>query len=98
MSNDPVHGGEADRWGGWSWREPDRGEHFRRCSYCGAIHPEDLVAEPEWTPRWADPKYGWPHKFYVDVANREPEALFVTGGNTGAEATGCRPQSVVARR
>lgn len=42
---DPVHGGEAGRWGGWSWRSPRRGDHFRTCSYCGSIHPEDLAAE-----------------------------------------------------
>jgi hypothetical protein len=42
---DPVHDGEADRWGGWDWRNPRYGDHFRTCSYCGSIHPEDLAAE-----------------------------------------------------
>jgi len=76
---DPVHGSgwnSAARWGGWSWSEPARGEHFRRCSFCGSICPEDLAAEPSWHARWADRKYGWPHKFYVDIPNRTPEALF----------------------
>jgi hypothetical protein len=78
---DPVHP-EAARWDGWSWCEPFRGEHFRRCSYCGSIHPADLVAEPVWAPEWADRKYGWPHKFYVHIPNREPDRLYVIGGTT----------------
>jgi len=28
-------------------------------------------------------KYGWPHKFYVDVPNRNPETLFVIGSQHG---------------
>jgi hypothetical protein len=76
---------EADRWGGWSWREPAHGEHFRRCSYCGSVHPADLAAEPAWRASWADQKYGWPHKFYVDIPNREPDALFAVGA-TSADA------------
>jgi hypothetical protein len=72
-----VHS-DAKRWGGWSWREPHHGEHFRRCDFCGSIHPEDLAAEPHWEANWSDMKYGWPHKFYVDIPNREPDRLFVT--------------------
>ncbi len=78
-----VHGFEADRWGGWYWEEPMHEEHFRRCSYCGSVHPEDLVAEPEWHASWADQKYGWPHKFYVDIPNREPDKLFCVGSTSG---------------
>lgn len=74
---DPVHRADAERWGGWKWRDPDRGEHFRRCSYCGSIHPEDLVAEPAWHAEWADMKYGWPHKFYIEIPNRDPGRLYV---------------------
>jgi len=77
---EPVHGAEAAHWGGWTWREPMHGEHFRCCSYCGSIHPDDLAAEPEWRAKWADRKYGWPHKFYVDIANRQPDMLFVVAG------------------
>jgi hypothetical protein len=72
---------DAARWGGWHWEPPQRGEHFRRCSFCGSIHPEDLAAEPEWTPSWADMKYGWPHKFYADIPNREPNQLYVTSAS-----------------
>jgi hypothetical protein len=115
---DRVHGSgwnSAARWGGWSWSEPARGEHFRRCSFCGSIHPEDLAAErgmtadrctacgiegweahfradlehpytPDgWRAEWADRKYGWPHKFYVDVPNRDPAALFCVGSSSEAK-------------
>ena len=74
---DPVHGGQAERWGGWSWRDPARGEHFRRCSYCGSIHPDDLAAESGVPANWADMKWGWPHKIYAHIPNREPGRLFV---------------------
>ncbi|MCI3277637.1 hypothetical protein [Streptomyces cylindrosporus] len=82
-STDPVHGAEAERWGGWSWREASRGEHYRTCSYCGCIHPDDLAAETDWRAEWADRKYGYPHKFYVTLANRRPEQRFITGATTG---------------
>lgn len=85
---DPVHGhgwNTADRWGGWSWHEPRRGEHFRRCSFCGSIHPEDLAAETGWRAEWADRKYGFPHKFYVDIPNRNPDALFYMGSSSGGD-------------
>lgn len=74
---DLVHRGEAERWGGRSWRDPSRGEHFRRCSYCGCVHPDDLAAETNVRVHWADMKYGWPHKFYVDIPNRDPDRQFV---------------------
>jgi hypothetical protein len=76
---DPVHGTEADRWGGWSWREPMSGEHYRTCSHCGSIHPDDLAAETAAQAHWADAKYGWPHKLYIDLPNREPDRLFLIG-------------------
>lgn len=86
---DPVHP-DAGRWGGWSWAGPRHGEHFHRCNYCGSIHPADLAAEPTWRAEWADRKYGWPHKFYVDVANRDPDALFVIGSTNGNSTAGYR--------
>lgn len=52
---------------------PDNGTdpHYtahRKCSYCGSIHPEDLVTLLRNGARLegADWKYGWPHKFYVE--------------------------------
>lgn len=97
---DPVHGSgwnSAARWGGWHWSEPRHGEHFRRCSFCGSIDPDDLAAEPTWRADWADRKYGWPHKFYVDVPNRDPAALFVVGAQSGGQGRpGYRPPEPLA--
>jgi len=116
-TEDPVHGGDAGRWGGWEWRKPRRGDHFRTCSYCGSIHPEDLAAEivpqgkclgcdatgweahfrlhaePEhpYDPggpyaSWADRKYGWPHKFYVEnLLPRDPGLLHCFSHFTGEQ-------------
>ena len=155
MTN-PVHAGEAERWGSWSWRPPARGAHFRTCSYCGSIHPEDLAAETAGGPRcltcgregweacfrnqqpiwasgtereavmaaidaeertrietlapqhaydcggwrasWADQKYGWPHKFYVEgLRNRNPRQLHIISAVTKPEqATGMGLQWVPA--
>lgn len=67
----------------WTWAEPRRGEHFHRCSYCGSVNPDELAAEPSWKAEWADMKYGWPHKFYVDIPNRNPDALFVLTSGYG---------------
>jgi hypothetical protein len=69
----------------WSWREPAYGEHFRRCSWCGSMNPEDLAVEPT-TVKWADRKYGWPHKFYVDIPNRDPDRLYCVGSAHGPGA------------
>jgi hypothetical protein len=87
---DPVHGSgwnTADRWGGWAWREPRGTQHYRTCSFCGSISPEDLAAEPSWRASWADRKYGWPHKFYVKgLVNRHPEVLrIITALSPGQE-------------
>lgn len=79
---DLVHHGEAERYGGWSWHEPRYGEHFRRCSYCGCVHPDDLAAEVGLRADWADRKYGWPHKFYVDIPNRNASRLYVLSSSS----------------
>lgn len=57
-------------------------EPFRRCSYCGSIHPEDLIrllgegAELH----GADWKYGWPHKFYIEgIPNKTTELVAKVG-------------------
>jgi hypothetical protein len=41
---------------------------FRTCSYCGCIHPADLIAGLAVGAKLggSDWKYGWPHKFYVE--------------------------------
>lgn len=87
---DPVHGAEM-AYNPYTrnrpeyvrdWREPMHGEHYRTCDYCGSIHPDDLAAEPTWVAEWADRKYGWPHKFYINIVNRTPERLFVLGSSS----------------
>lgn len=50
-------------------------EHFRRCGYCGSIHPQDLLmmqanGELVDVDRSVDWKYGWPHKIYVEVKDK----------------------------
>lgn len=69
----PTIHGETSLGGPVVWRDPERarepyGEDFRRCSYCGSIHPEDLLRHLRAgaSPHGADWKYGWPHKFYVE--------------------------------
>lgn len=88
MEIDPVHPEISDsifRISSWDWGEPRYGEHFRRCNFCGSIHPEDLAAEPVWHANWADRKYGWPHKFYVDIPNRNPGRLYAIGTSSGED-------------
>jgi hypothetical protein len=94
MTDQSVHP-DAGRWDGWHWREPHRGEHFRRCSFCGSINPEDLAAEPEWANlSWADWKYGWPHKFYVGIPNRTPGRQYVLSASTSLPSS--QPERYVA--
>jgi hypothetical protein len=86
MTDQSVHpeaGAPPFRFGPWTWREPVRGEHFRRCSFCGSVNPDDLAAETDWRAEWADQKYGWPHKFYVRIPNRDTARLYVLGSTSG---------------
>lgn len=71
-----CHPEALQRWGQTTWRPAnekkhpsnDRIEPFRSCSYCGGIHPHDLLnaIEQGATLGGADWKYGWPHKFYIE--------------------------------
>lgn len=76
----------ASRFGGPKWRPAGEKLHpsnddvpsFRTCSYCGSMHPEDLLEALKAGAElhMADMKYGWPHKFYVDgVKNLNAGAL-----------------------
>lgn len=67
--------------GAIGWREPRDGEPFRTCSYCGSIHPGDLLTAIAAGAKvgGSDWKYSWPHKFYVDVVNPDPTRLFDNG-------------------
>jgi hypothetical protein len=57
----------------WSDAQPPLAPRFspgrlRGCSFCGSMHPADLAAALAAGARvhWADRKYGWPHKIYID--------------------------------
>lgn len=76
------------------WRTMDteplndkQGLATRTCSYCGSIHPEDLLKAIEAGAKMggSDWKYGWPHKFYVKgipnpIAGQEIEVSSVHQG------------------
>jgi NAD-dependent dihydropyrimidine dehydrogenase PreA subunit len=56
-----------------------RDNDFKHCGYCGSMCPEELaklIEEGKAIMGGSDWKYGYPHKFYVDVKNPEPEKLF----------------------
>lgn len=63
--------GHVPEW--WPERAPDLDQghttgRLRGCSWCGSMHPADLAQALRAGARghWADFKYGWPHKWYVD--------------------------------
>jgi hypothetical protein len=99
-----CHGDIAGR-AGWSnpvWRPPQLqrtpyAEPFRSCSYCGSIHPQDLLFQLTGkvgvTMHGADWKYGWPHKFYVEgilnpIAGQIAEIGGASGGDIGENTSG----------
>ena len=77
------------KFGAPTWRDLETGRAdgssprpFRSCSYCGSIHPEDLMAALDKGARMggSDWKYGWPHKFYVyDIPNPNEGKLVQMG-------------------
>lgn len=80
-----VHGSDPTPTGKPSeWRASRDGEPFRTCFWCGCIHPEDLLTaiKAGAVVGGSDWKYGWPHKFYVDVVNPDPARLFDVGSET----------------
>jgi len=61
------------------------------------MHPDDLAAETNARVHWADRKYGWPHKFYVDVINRDPDRLYVISSSSGNTSVGLTHYSDLTR-
>lgn len=96
-----TSGGGVFKLGSPVWREPQLqrapyGESFRSCSYCGSIHPEDLIKllEAGATMHGADWKYGWPHKFYVEnIPNPHGGKTVKMGSRIGPDVTGTTPGS-----
>ena len=87
-----VHGETGFGPVAWITRAP---EPFRRCSYCGSLHPEDFLAAAKAgarIDRGVDWKYGWPHKVYIHVPVDDPAAMFCIGaahgGNVDEHAPG----------
>lgn len=62
-----------DRWEkSWKGKQP-YSHSLRCCSYCGSLHPEDLITALAngATTHEADWKYGWPHKLYIEGVPNE---------------------------
>jgi hypothetical protein len=59
--------------------------HTRTCSYCGSVHPEDLlrILENGGDLGGSDWKYGWPHKFYVTALNPSKGEITQIGSSSG---------------
>jgi hypothetical protein len=58
---------------------------LRACNYCGSMHPTDLAdaLRAGATLSWADFKYGWPHKAYIEgVPNPHVHLLEVRSTTT----------------
>lgn len=81
----------------WAWRShlPDerypQGEPFRTCSYCGSIHPEDLLKalDSGATLGGSDWKYGFPHKLYLyNIPNPHRDELAEIGQRSGPNEEG----------
>lgn len=85
--------GHAPEWRDATPPDVDKGRntgHLRGCSWCGSMHPSDLAAAIQAGAggHWADFKYGWPHKWYVErVPNPHAGLLEVRGwSNSPTEA------------
>jgi|ERR1700687_324385 len=81
----------------WETREGEPYiDGFRHCSYCGSLHPEDLIAalKAGATMHGSDWKYGWPHKFYVTVPNHIAGKVVEMGGESGPNITEDTPGAV----
>lgn len=69
----------------WADREPAR-DNLRRCSYCGSVHPDDLLNALKSGGRLelSDMKYKWPHKYYVkNVPNELAGQTVRVGSRSG---------------
>lgn len=67
---------------------------LRSCGYCGSMHPTDLAAALNAGAKahWADFKYGWPHKLYIDgIPN--PHAGMLESRMGASHATPICPRS-----
>ena len=75
---------------GWKDREG-----FKCCGYCGSMDPvelAELVKAGKATLHGSDWKYGWPHKFYVEVENPHPEKQVYQWGRYCTDENGIRQE------
>jgi hypothetical protein len=68
-------------------------EGFKCCSYCGSMDPvelAELIEKGEAVMEGSDWKYGWPHKFYVEVKNPYPYKVVRMGSRCYTDENGER--------
>lgn len=79
--------------GTWAVRE-DRADKkgppyppFPLCSYCGSMTPDDFLDQIRKGAKvgGSDWKYGYPHKFYVDIPNPNPDEKRIVGWGPGED-------------
>jgi hypothetical protein len=100
----------AEKFAPHVWNAPrghlDNGPYdyqYRTCSFCGSIHPEDLLnaLEAGASVEEADRKYGYPHKFYIDlpnsIAGQEVEVGSVSDASGRRPTMGTAPAKVPAK-
>src|ERR1051326_7382781 len=57
----------------------------KECSHCGSLSVEDAIKflqTPGTQFSGSDWKYGWPHKFYIEVPNPDSDELVELGSRT----------------
>lgn len=67
-------------------RDGGQGQPYRTCSYCGSMHPMDLLAalKDGATMHGSDWKYGWPHKFYTNGIKNPIAGKQIRSGSTSS--------------
>jgi len=62
------------------WNER-QGSKYKHCSYCGSISLQDfydILKNTDYFIELADQKYGYPHKFYINIPERPGMVKFYT--------------------
>lgn len=78
-------------------------ENYRYCSYCGSLHPADFMYQACKSGSGckiggSDWKYGYPHKFYVDIPNPNPDEKRLCGSTSkGSKPIFSRDSGVVEK-
>lgn len=61
--------------------EDRKDSDYKHCSYCGSISPEDfylILKDTDYPIELADQKYGYPHKFYIEIPKLPGMVKFYT--------------------